>query len=391
MKISGSTLYHRVCYLIFFFLVAAASFNGSFDKWRLSFFDKVQVNLPIIGACRQDSPLDAVVDGTAARPFIYRQLLPQVAKHISDLVSEPVKSQLLVSNGNLTNLGQMIDAPLARDPRWFLTYWIVYALVFLSAWAAAIFLFESGKALGLSSPAAALAAAALILMIPYFQTDSGYYYDYPELAFCALSVWVALRCRWWWLVPVAVLGTWNKETFAIFVVMLYPLLRMRLSRKRATMATTVTVVACAAAFSWPWILFHRNFNSVGGSLGSLRGHIQEHIQFVWDFFRVPYFESTYHLPENNLFTFLMLGLIAWTAWRGWRYLPRQVQIHAKIGALINVPLYVFFCSPGEWRDFGLLYFSLFFLIAVNIAEWMSLPPPVQYPPARRETIAPASN
>jgi hypothetical protein len=353
-------LYERICLLSLFFLAAAASFNGYYGKWH---FREAGT-----GQYMANGAIDAILDGTACRPFVYRQLLPMTAKWIDSEIPEGAKTRMLVSpsNGGPTFLSRLIDSPLARDRTWFLRYWIVYALAFLSAWVAAAALFELGKAFGFPAPAAALGAIGFLLLVPYLLTVGGYFYDYPELAFCAVTAWMAIRCGWWWMVPVAAVATWNKETFPLFVLMLYPLMRVRHSRIAALTGTGVTVAACAGVDALLWARYGHNPSAGQNTLDRLSAHVH----FLTHFFSSPFREATYGLPENAVFLFLLLALIAWTALRGWGKLPLPARGHAKIGLAVNVPLYVLFCQAGELRDFGLLGVALFLLMTVNLSQWV---------------------
>jgi hypothetical protein len=66
-----------------------------------------------------------------------------------------------------------------------------------------------------------------------------------------------------------------------------------------------------------------------------------------------------------------MALLAWTFWRGWRYLPATVQRHALVAAVINIPLYLLFCWPGEIRNLSLLYIVFLLLLAVNLNHWIA--------------------
>jgi hypothetical protein len=84
-------------------------------------------------------------------------------------------------------------------------------------------------------------------------------------------------------------------------------------------------------------------------------------------------ETTYGMTLIRSFNPLSLALIAWTLWRGWRSLPRAIQRHAQIAAVINFPLYFLFCNPGELRNFSLLYITFLLLLAANLTEWAGGP------------------
>lgn len=117
--------------------------------------------------------------------------------------------------------------------------------------------------------------------------------------------------------------------------------------------------------------------TVDSPLLTVLNHFQAHVAFVVSFFSVDHREDTYGLPQNYIFMFLIFALIAWAVWHGWSYLPSSVQRHSQIGVIVNVPLFVGFCQPGEWRDLGFLYIVLFFVIAINTSDAFGLPFPVR--------------
>jgi hypothetical protein len=80
-------------------------------------------------------------------------------------------------------------------------------------------------------------------------------------------------------------------------------------------------------------------------------------------------EKIYGVLMTEPFNPLALIVLVWTAWRGWRLLPKAIQRHAQIAAIINVPLYIVFCDAGELRDLSLLFVTLLVLLAVNLNEW----------------------
>ncbi len=49
-----------------------------------------------------------------------------------------------------------------------------------------------------------------------------------------------------------------------------------------------------------------------------------------------------------------------------------VKLHAKIAAVINFPLFILFCTPGEMRDLSLLYLTFILIMALNLNEWIEI-------------------
>ncbi|HEY1161016.1 MAG TPA: hypothetical protein VGE83_10320 [Terracidiphilus sp.] len=353
----ASKLYYRLCCLVLFFVAAAASFNGFYDKWH---FRETGT-----GAFMPGASFDSMLEGTALRPYVYRQLLPMLADWIDARVPEQTKDRLYEArlyNGKLFR-DDFIDSPLARSRPWFLRYWVVYAAVFLFAWIAVYAMYLAGKAAGYPPPASALAAIAMILLLPYLLTRGGFFYDFPELAFFALVVWMALRFDWVWIVPVVALAAWNKESFLLFIPALYPLLRRRSSRVSALAGTAILGLTGVLVYCLLRLRFQHNPG------GTVELHLLDQIDYMLHPSNLLLREKTYGLLVIQGFNPLLWALIAWTALRGWRFLPRPIQRHAQIAAIINFPLYLLFCVPGELRDLSLLYVTFLFLLAANLTVW----------------------
>ena len=62
----------------------------------------------------------------------------------------------------------------------------------------------------------------------------------------------------------------------------------------------------------------------------------------------------------------MVPFLIWTAVRGWRVMPDVMKLHTKYAAIINIPLFVLFCGPGELRNLSMLFVPLLLFIASNI-------------------------
>lgn len=355
-----SKLYYRVCCFLLFFVAAAASFNGSYDKWRL---DDTE-----FGSTHGMCAFEAAIDGTGQRPCVYRQLLPMFANWIDSRFSEQTKDRLFNLKGRTGLLfrERIIDSFIARDRTYFLRYWIIYAVEFLFAWISVYAMYLVGKATGFSPPVAALSAIAMILIFPYFQEVSGQFYDYPEMAFFMLAVWMAIKLDWWWIVPLAALASWNKETFLFFIPALYPFIRQRSSRARTWAGIGVLGLTCAAV---DLLLYLRFLHNPADSSGP---HIFEYVTFLPSLFdpRHMVFVKTYGLWALPSMNIPVIGLIVWTAWRVWPSLPKVFKRHMQIAAIINIPLFVLVCSAGAMRNLSMLYVALLLLLATNLTEWM---------------------
>jgi hypothetical protein len=336
-------------------VVASVSFNGYYDKWHFS----------EDGVSGEDDrfQFEMMMDGTAYRPYIYRQMLPSAANWVDRVVPRSFETWLYKYQGSgpESHIEALFESPTAENPIYFFRYLIVYTATFLFALFALYAMHLVCQTVGLPPPAAVFAPVIVILLIPYIESGGGFFYDYPELAFLALSVWVALRFRWWWVIPVAALGSWNKESFLFIIPTLYPFFRLRSSRVNAWLAIAALCLTCVAVY-YP-IRLHFAHNP-GNAL-----EVHWHNQLNY-FLNLHEFllgtEKTYGVPMLRAFTLIPLALLAWTVSRGWPHLPRAIQRHGQIAAAINVPLYLLFCWPGELRDLSLLYVVFLLVLATNL-------------------------
>ncbi|MGA9669453.1 MAG: hypothetical protein WBQ94_09610 [Terracidiphilus sp.] len=311
--------------------------------------------------------MEAAIDGTGDRPYVYRQLLPVLANWIDSRIPGPTKDRLfnLKRRNGLLFRERFIDSPMAQDRTYFLRYWIVFAAVFLSSWISVYGMYLVGQAMGFSHSAAALAAIAMILMVPYFQDGAGHFYDYPELAFLMLATWMAIKFDWWYMIPLVALATYNKESFLLFTPTLYPFLRQRTSHILA-LAGIGALGLTAAAINF---LLHLQFLHNPGA--TLEFHLMDQIRSLPARYDPRYMNlvKTYNLWLPRTENLLSVTLIAWTILRIWRFLPKPIQRHMQIAAAISIPLYVLFCAPFEVRDLSFLYVTLLALIGANLTDW----------------------
>ena len=352
-------LFYIACCFLLYFVAAAVSFNGFYDKWHFG----------EDGVSGEDDrfQFEMMMDGTAFRPYIFRQMLPSAANWIDHAI--PRSFQTWLYNRQAAGTGARTDpffeSPTAENPVYFFRYLVVYGATFLFALLAVYALHLVCLALDLPPPAAVIAPVLVILLFPYFESVGGFFYDYPELAFFALAVWLALKVRWWWIVPVAALATWNKESFLFFIPTLYPFFRRRGSRFGASLAVAILCLVSVAVY----VPIRLHFAHSPGA--PMESHWRDQLQYFqhWDYFLLGT-EKTYGVPMLKAFTLAPMALLTWAVSRAWPHLPPVVKRHAQIAAAINLPLYLLFCWPGELRDLSMLYVVLLLVLAVNLNHWI---------------------
>jgi len=355
----ASRLYFKVCCCVLYFVAASASFNGSYDKWHFG----------EDGLSGQDPRFhfEMMVEGTAYRPYVYRQLLPAAVNWIDRVAPPSFKTWIYTHQalGTETQQKPFFDSPTAENPVYFFRYLLLYLATFGFALMALFAMLLVCRAMQAPPLAAVLAPPILLLLIPYFQSCGGFFYDYPELAFFALAFWIALKFRWGWILPIAILGTWNKESFVFFVPTLYPLLRLRASRLGAVLGICVLSLACLAVHAPVRMAFAHNPG------GGLEVHWRDQLHYLLDLRNLLFgAEKTYGVQALKAFTLGPIALLAWTVWRAVPPLPPATKRHAQIAAAINLPLYFLFCWPGELRDLSLLYVFFLLVLVANLNDWL---------------------
>jgi hypothetical protein len=359
-KVFTSRLYYRVCTLVLFALAAAASFNGFYRQSHFS-----EAGIP--GAWYQ-ADFQAMVNGTAYRPYVYRQMLPTIANWLDRTVPDSIKTRLYDRQGTYPNayINATAESPTASNKVYFFRYLFVYIAAYMFAVLAVYFMYLVCTALNLPPAVALIAPIIIILLVPFVMSGGGYFYDYPELAFLALAVWLALKFDWWWIVPVAALATWNKESFLLFIPTLYPIFRQRSSRLGSLIGVGVLCLV-SLAFYYPLRLaFAHNPGSTVIFSWPDELQLLRHPKAL-----IALTKPIYGVPMLAGYTIIPALLFLWTALRGWRHLPSAIKRHGQIAAAINIPLYLLFVEPGKLRDLSMLYIVFLLLLAVNMKEWIN--------------------
>lgn len=334
----------------FFWIVAAAAFSGFAGKWGLRDGD------PRFGVA-------AMLEMEAHKPFVYRQLVPDLARRLDAVASERVKERVAkrFRPDEVFAKSQPGSTPSER-----FRYAIVYYLSFLSLLGSLFVLRRILLHFNVSPLAAVLAPTAFALAFPYLQTVGGYFYDTVELLFASLAFLLALRGRLIALAALVLVATLNKETFFFVLPALYPLLRRQLSRRAAWFAVGFLVllaglmnVALKAAY----------LEAFGGAL---EFHLMANIEAYLS--GNPYFrlETTYGVVGPSRAFVGTLAVLGIVLWRAWPLAPRVVRRHLAICALVNLPLFLAFCATGELRNLSTTFTGLVLLVAFLIDREASL-------------------
>lgn len=364
---AGSRVSTRhIVLLCAYLLVAAASFCGMYAKHGFG--------LPGSGA-----ELPAMLDGTADRPYVYRQLLPAMANLGEKIIPRGVQERFVAhlaldapAHSPLRNT--FTRAANSDNPRYALRYYIVYGLAFAGLLAAMFVLRAICLDMTGDEAASTIAPLAFALAVP-----ASYYYDFPELFFMTLGVWLALRGKALWLIPLTLVATFNKESFPFFVLALYPFLRERVSRR----TTLLCLGACFALGAAVNVLVKLEYAGNAGAPALI--NLWFNLRFFADPRNYLLTEWTYGLlmPKgvNVLILFVLFVLVR----AGWGGLPTVAKRHALFVAAINVPLFLALGYADEVRALSMIDVSAVLIVCVALARYLERAAQPATVPAGRAT------
>lgn len=346
----------RLLLVVIYFIVASASFSGYFSKWQ--FRDNTA-----------ESALPGMLDGTADRPFVYRQLLPMMANGIDRALPASVKNraQTLLFDDNPYHhpiAWFYPNATDARNPQYALRYYLVYGLTFTALLLAMFALRAVCMDMQTNRIAATLAPMVFAAILPILLTEGGYFYDLPEILFMALAVWLSLRGRLLGLLVITALATLNKESFLFFVVTLFPFLRATLPVKTTLRVQFLLLVVAAAINAIMKLKYAHNPGGV------VQFHLMNNLHFMAHLSSYLRFEYNYGMLTPKGLNLINVFLVAVLVRSAWGKVSPAVRQHLAIAAVINVPLFVAFCFYDELRNLSMLDTGFVIILCVNIAAYL---------------------
>ena len=334
-----------------FFLVlsiSAASYCGFFSIW--AFRD---------GAASMG--FTAMIEETATRPFVHRQLLPQTVKYIASIIPEQSKEKLetrLIKGAYIENRYTQAHIP----QQYVIEYYLMYIFCFLALFASIWVLRSLLCAIVQDKTVGTLGAMLFALIFPFFEVLGGYYYDIFEILFMFMAAHFAYHKRWLGLLLLTPIAEANKESFLFFLITLYPLTRMHFPVKKAAALTLSTIFLAGITYLYIRQLYAGN----PGDMADWR--IRDHMQTIFDLGSYFYTTSIYGLPLGEGMFLPHMICVIWIVRKAWHHLTDAWKSHAKIALVINGILYFMFVLPNEIRDLSLLYVSFMILTSFFIRD-----------------------
>ena len=329
-------------------VVTAAGFCGFFSRWALN-----------DGNSRFG--IEHMINGTAHRPFVYRQLIPRITKTIITKLPDNVKTKWTDKLQKEMHFNEIYAKTIIPE-NMVLEYYLIVIITFVFFYLSVIVLAITLTKVTGDKLSSYLTSLLFALLIPFFEAKGGYYYDFAELFFFFSAAYFALNGFWKPLIVISVFALPNKEAFLWFLPTLYPFFSEKYNRRKAILLLLISMFLCGIEYLYINQLYSGN---VGGTtefhlLKNLRSLF--HLRFYFNF------DTTYGLPLGYGFFIFHIIYVVWVFRNGWNKLSKSLKNHIKIASVINIPLYFLFCLPGELRNLSMLYFGFTAMVSLIIKD-----------------------
>ena len=345
---------NKLLLIFIFYIVASASFSGFYSSYAF-------MDIP-----DERRTIERMYDETAYRPFVYRQFMLQVSKKITDLMPEETKKNLhdklikKVYEQTYTEI-EVHYAMAQIGESFFIEYHILYFMCFGFIFLSMFLWRKIATEITGNELVGTLTACCFALIFPLFEVR-GVFYDCAELFFCALLAICAYKGKWLWLIILAPIAAYNKESTLFFVLTLYPFIAEKFSKKKAALIAIIAASLCGVVY------LYLSMHYAGNPGGAVEFHFYDHLEWslqLKSWIDIRFIYGTYWFSGFAIFNILLLALVFKSTWNK---LPQMWRTHIKFLLLINVPLYIFLCGEDEIRNFSMLYVGFIAMLSIFIKE-----------------------
>lgn len=353
-------LFTREAFILLVYMAVAASVLNIFMQTR-SFKE---------GDTSREFTFSKMLEGSAKRPYVYRQLAPMIANYGAGLLSAGEQREFVERYLDKFHLHRLyfgntremleFDAKLVDEwtPAYAIKYHIVYLLIFFGLLGALYCL------RGLAPPAdsnqkllAPFIPAIFVLLIPLFFKHGNFSYDFIELFFLSALLLAALRGHYaWWLLllPLAAL---NKESNILVPLLYLPAVLVTGRSWRSRLWIALGWIFSLVIYQ---IIKHKFANNPGDTVAWQLGDkllflINPKNYFLWHDFFAPM------IPFPRGFNILSILVFSGLVFSGWKTKPALDKSLFYAGLAINIPLFLLFTQTDEIRNLSFLFLPIYLL------------------------------
>lgn len=324
----------------------------------------------------QEFGLSVMLDGSADRPYVYRQLLPIVANSIVKLIPEEDRADFVHYHLDKYQLRQQYFGrakyKTKTSDQWTPTYAIEFHIIYTLNFIALLGLAYTLKSLinnfHENNPYLSKVAPIIFLLaLPTSFLHGNFFYDFIELFFLSTLLLTLIKGNffsWTFLLPLAVL---NKESNILVPILYSPLIFHYVRDIQARF--TLTISAVTSAIVYFYIKVHFSQNTGGVAIWQLWDNIKfwatPKNYFLWHDFYIPM------IPFPRGGNILLLGLLASLISISWKHTQNQIRKLLIIAALINTPLWLLFCHNDEMRNLSFIFIPLLLVVTQALNQLLN--------------------
>ncbi len=263
--------------------------------------------------------LDAMIAGSAHRPFQYRILVPRMAALLAPIIPQPTGSMQSALDAILASFGG------ASGPSIGILLIQIFSMVITVIYTARL-----GQALGLGRHSIITAAALPVIVLIFFTIILRYVYiyDLPQMALFTVALYAILKNRRAVYLVLLAAATLNKET-ALILIIISAWWLLRLDRSRRAWLFVAAQMAIYGLLRLALVLAYQDNPG-----GLVEWHIWEHLHYVG-------------LYYHNVLIIISAALIL----RRWQSKPLFLRGALLIGLAVLLPLFLVWGYPTEIRAF----------------------------------------
>lgn len=291
---------------------------------------------------------EAMVHGTASKPYVYRTLLPTTVRVINAAIPSGSRESIRQSMLNRNVINEFVREH-QWNPQYLIEYSIAIVLMFLSlvgfAFAIRYFFRSVFEA---SDRFTDLATIIALLGLPPLFVYFDYVYDFTTLFLISLGFALMVRRKWQLYLPVFFIACINKET-TILLTMVFAIHFFSTKRMARALFGKLLLIQLGIFVAIRLLLMYQFRNNPGGAV---EFHlIDKNFQLLLE---------SYSL--TTALTWFIVGLLIFYDWP-------QRPVFLKHGLWIAVPLLIttmFFGFLDELRDYYEVYPIVILLIAQTV-------------------------
>lgn len=353
LKMNWIKLSNYVLLFFFFSVVAAASFQGYFAKWtNRDDFDGIKISM----------------ENETKPPFIYRRLMIEIAQNTVKILPQNVRDKYIEKYKSDNYIAEYYKKANVLE-KYILEYYFLYYLTYFFLLATMFLMRETFINITQNKLAGTGVAIVFAVLFPLFENGGGYWYDFGEIFFFTLFLYfitsdkiLQLKILYIFLPIFTILATYNKESFLFFLATLFPFFATKFGNKK-----TVILLSSYMFLAGITYLFVRyNYAPDNTKSSFIFYQLQDHFERIFEgwgqtevFYSVPFGRGTHW--SYFLLMFILIKL-------AWKKIPAVFKHNAYIALFITTPLYLAACTPGELRNFSLMYPAFWSLTAFYLKD-----------------------